>query len=173
MPHLLLLRHAKSSWDDPSLADFDRPLAPRGERAAREMGKWIGKRKWRPTLVLCSTAARAVQTLDLVLAALPKAPEVRLYKSLYLAPPSRMLRLLESQPGDAGSIMIVAHNPGMENLAAQLARGDTAPAARRMAEKYPTAALAHFKLAAWPRAGRATAMLPAALKDFIRPRDLA
>ncbi len=168
MPHLLLLRHAKSSWDDPSLADFDRPLAPRGERAAREMGKWIGKRKWRPMLVLCSTAARAVQTLDLVLAELPKAPEVRLYKSLYLAPPSRMLRLLASQPAETGSIMIVAHNPGMENLAMQLAADDSSTAARSMAEKYPTAALAHFKLVAWPEAGGGGAVL----KDFVRPRDL-
>ena len=96
MPHLILLRHAKSDWGDPALDDFDRPLATRGQRAAPVMGKWLAKKKWRPDLVLCSSAVRAKQTLDLVLAMLPGEPQVRYLKSLYLAPPSGMIRLLRT-----------------------------------------------------------------------------
>ncbi|NIA68843.1 histidine phosphatase family protein [Pelagibius litoralis] len=168
MPHLLLLRHAKSSWDAPALNDFDRPLADRGRRAAPVMGSFIGAKPWRPALVLCSSAVRARETLDLVLPKLPVEPSLRYLKSLYLAPPSRMIALLRQQAPEVASIMVVAHNPGMENLALRLAKDATTPAARRMAEKFPTAALAHFKLPSWRSLGEEEA----ALKDFIRPRDL-
>ncbi len=169
MPHLLLLRHAKSDWSTPALTDFDRPLAERGRRAAPLLGRFIGERKWRPELVLCSSALRARQTLDLVLPVLPVQPQVRYLKSLYLAAPSRMIALLRRQPADIGSIMVVAHNPGMENLAFQLLGGVTSAAARKMAEKFPTAALARFKVPSWNGLGHA----PADLKNFVRPKDLA
>ena len=169
MPHLLLLRHAKSDWSDAALADFDRPLAERGRRAAPVIGRFIAQKKWRPDLVLCSSALRTRQTLDLVLPELPVGPQVRFLRSLYLAPLSRMLSLLQRQPAMMGSIMVVAHNPGMEHLAFRLLGGATPPASRKMAEKFPTAALAHFKVSSWSGLGGT----PADLKDFVRPKDLA
>ena len=168
MPHLILLRHAKSSWDRPELGDFDRPLAPRGERAAPLVGRWIARKKWRPALVLCSTARRARETLALVAAELPEAPQVRYLKTLYLASPSRITALLQRQPAETASIMVVGHNPGMENLSLHLAAGESSAASQSMAEKFPTAALAHFKVPSWLALGREGATL----KHFIRPRDL-
>ena len=168
MPHLILLRHAKSDWSDPSLGDFDRPLAERGRRAAPLVGRWLAKKKWQPDLVLCSTAVRARETLDLVLPALPVEPQISYLKSLYLAAPSTMIRLLRRQAGDIGCTMVVAHNPGMENLAEYLVGTVRSPAAERMLEKFPTAALAHFKLPSWQTLGDEEAEL----RHFLRPRDL-
>lgn len=168
MPHLILLRHAKSAWDNPELGDFDRPLAARGKRAAPLIGQWLTKKKWQPDLVLCSSAVRARETLDLVLPALSAPPQVRYLKSLYLASPSAMIRVLKRQSEETGSIMLVAHNPGMENLAQYLSDGERSATAGRMAEKFPTAALAHFKLPSWQNLGEEKAEL----RHFVRPRDL-
>lgn len=168
MPHLILLRHAKSDWGDPTLGDYDRPLAARGQRAAPRVGQWLAKRKWRPDLALCSSAVRARETLDLVLPALPEAPEVRYLKSLYLASPSAMLRLLRRQPEETASIMVIAHNPGMENLARHLIGDQRSELGDQLAEKYPTAALAHFKVPSWQNLGEEGAEL----RHFLRPRDL-
>lgn len=169
MPHLILLRHAKSDWGNPTLDDFDRPLAARGKRAAPLMGKWLAKKKWHPDLVLCSSAQRARETLDLVLPELPEPPEVRYLKTLYLASPSAMIRLLQRQSAETNSIMIIAHNPGMENLARYLADDARGAALDEMAEKFPTAALAHFRIPSWENLGEEGAEL----RHFVKPRDLA
>lgn len=170
MPELLLMRHAKSDWKDRSLADFDRPLARRGRRAAPQMGRWLAAQTLIPDLVLCSTARRAVETLELLLTALASAPETSYLKTLYLAPPSRLLTVLRRQAPDRGRILLVAHNPGLQGLAVALAgqgRG-AEPAGRQLAEKFPTAAVARFQVEAWPTLGQA----PARLLDLVRPRDL-
>lgn len=169
MPELLLLRHAKSDRNDTGLADFDRPLAPRGRRAAPLMGRYLRDQSLEPDLVLCSTARRAEETLELVLTALASAPEIGYLKSLYLAPPSRMLAILRRQGPECRRILLIAHNPGLERLALGLAGPDRSAAARRMAEKFPTAALARFRVAAWENLGRE----PAQLVAFVSPRDLA
>ncbi len=172
MPELLLLRHAKSDWQDPALDDFDRPLAKRGRRAAPQMGEYLRAQGLEPDLVLCSSARRARETLELVLTALASAPEISYLKSLYLAPPSRMLAILRRQSPETGRILLIAHNPGLERLALGLAQAtegqDRSAAARHMAEKFPTAALARFRVAAWESLGA----VPAELLAFIRPRDL-
>ena len=173
MPELLLLRHAKSDWKDAGLDDFDRPLAPRGRRAAPLMGQYLHDRGLEPDLVLCSTARRAVETLKLVLTALASDPQISYLKSLYLAPPSRMLEILRRQTPEYERVLLIAHNPGLERLALQLAEADgwrdRDAAVQRLAEKFPTAALAHFRVAAWDSLERA----PAELVEFVRPRDLA
>ncbi len=169
MPELLLLRHAKSDWNDPNLDDFDRPLAPRGKRAAALMGRYLSANNLQPDLVLCSSAQRARETLELVLTALASAPEISYLKSLYLAPPSRMLAVLRRQDPDRGRILLIAHNPGMQHLALDLMGPDRSAPARRLMEKYPTAALVRFRVAAWPSLGER----PAKLVDFVRPRELA
>ena len=172
MPELLLLRHAKSDWQDMSLDDHDRPLAPRGRRAAPRMGQYLHDRELEPDLVLCSTARRARETLELVLTALASKPQIRYLKTLYLAPPSRMIAVIRRQSPVCGRILLIAHNPGMQNLALELVRSGRRAATgpeRALAEKYPTAALARFQVAAWDSLGRK----PAKLLDFVKPRDLA
>jgi len=169
MPELLLLRHAKSDWNDPKLGDFDRPLAPRGTRAAALMGKYLHANDLQPDLVLCSKARRARETLDLLLTALASAPEISYLKSLYLASPSGMLTVLRRQSPDRGRILLIAHNPGMQHLALDLIGPDRSEPARRLMEKYPTAALVRLRVAAWSSLGER----PAKLVEFVRPRELA
>ncbi len=169
MPELLLLRHAKSDWKDAGQDDFDRPLAPRGRRAAPLMGQYLHDHGLEPDLVLCSTARRAVETLKLVLTALASEPQISYLKSLYLAPPSRMLAVLGRQTPEYERVLLIAHNPGLERLALMLSGSDQGPTAQRLAEKFPTAALARFRVAAWDSLERK----PAELVEFVRPRDLA
>jgi phosphohistidine phosphatase len=171
MKTLLLLRHAKSSWDDPSLEDFDRPLAPRGEKAAPLMAAYLKKKGLRPDLVLCSPAARARQTWSLVAQSLGDKVEVKELQGLYLGAPSRLLEAVRRAPDAATCVMLVGHNPGMEHLAMALAGPSSKPKAMaKLHAKFPTAALAEieFDAAAWrdiaPGAGRLT--------RFIRPKDL-
>jgi phosphohistidine phosphatase len=168
MPELLLLRHAKSGWKDRSHDDFDRPLAPRGRRAAPLMGRWLAEHGLEPDLVLCSTARRAVETLELLLTALASGPETSCLKTLYLAPPSRLLAVLRRLGPDRGRVLLVAHNPGLHHLAVALAGRPGGPAGLLLAEKFPTAALARFQVESWPELGHR----PARLLDFVRPRDL-
>jgi len=178
MPELLLLRHAKSDWaksglNNRSLDDFDRPLAPRGRKAAPRMGRYLNNHGLQPDLVLCSSARRARETLDLLLTALASAPEISYLKTLYLAPPSRLLAVLRRQSPECGRILLIGHNPGLHNLALALARDPAGrlkgAAAQPLAEKFPTAALARFRVPDWPALGER----PAMLAEFVRPRDLA
>jgi phosphohistidine phosphatase len=170
MRHLFLLRHAKSSWDESGLADHDRPLAPRGRQAAPLVGDHMRREGWTPELVLCSTARRAVETLGFVLPRLAHSPPVRHLASLYLAPPSRILARLQTVPDEIGSVLVVGHNPGMESLAQRLAAGGKKGAQSRLAEKFPTGALAVFELDidTWAEVGEAKGRLV----EFTRPRDL-
>jgi phosphohistidine phosphatase len=171
MKRIYLLRHAKSSWDDPALSDFDRPLNKRGRKAAPRLGKLLKKRGWTPDLVLCSTAARAAETWELAAAELKSEPQVKPLKTLYLATPSQMLRAMQRTPPEAASVMLVGHNPGIENLAAQLAGPESKkkPLAR-LREKFPTAALAvfDFEAADWASLGQGGCRLV----DFVVARDL-
>ena len=173
MPELLLLRHAKSDWKDNRLDDHDRPLAPRGLRAASRVGRFLREKGLEPDLVLCSTALRARETLDLVLTALASKPEISYLKTLYLAPPSRLLDILRRQNPETGRILLIGHNPGLERLALGLAQdtaGPQAGPARRMAEKYPTAALTElaFENKSWAEIGPGTGDAV----RFVAPRSL-
>lgn len=168
---LYLLRHAKSSWDEPLLDDFERPLNGRGAKAAAAMAEAMKDRKVIPDLVLCSTARRTQETWDLIAPSLPQDVPLRLQQSLYLASRSRLLAALARVPAGAGRIMILGHNPGLEQLALRLAGPESKPKAlAKLREKYPTGALAelHFEAADWtdlaPASGR--------LVRFLRPRDL-
>jgi phosphohistidine phosphatase len=171
MLELLLLRHAKSRWDQPGVRDLDRDLAPRGEKAAPRIGRLMAAEGLLPDLVLCSPARRAMHTWQLVAAQLQASPEVRHDDGLYLAPPGRLIELLRREGGRRPRLLILGHNPGLQALAVKLV-GEGKPALRAaLAEKFPTAALARigFEIAAWaelaPRSGR--------LLGYWRPRDLA
>lgn len=167
---LLLLRHAKSSWDDPSLADFDRPLAGRGREAAPRLGAEMARRGWPPDLAIVSPALRTRQTWDLAAAALPRRPDVTFDRAIYEAPATRILDAIRAVPDRVSTLLVVGHNPGLEELAALLTGPDSEPdALARMQEKFPTGALARLTFdGRWPGLARGTAML----QDFATPRDL-
>jgi phosphohistidine phosphatase len=163
-----LLRHAKSSWKDRSLADRDRPLAGRGRRAAKVMAAHLQKEEVQPNLVLCSPARRARETLERIEGAFGGRVEVSFEDALYGAGEAALLARLESLPQEVGSVMLIGHNPGLEELALALASKGAGLA--RMREKYPTAALATIDLPAdrWSAIERGSGELV----GYVRPRDL-
>jgi phosphohistidine phosphatase len=137
MKTLFLLRHAKSSWRDASLTDFERPLNERGKKAAPLVGKYMRRRKMEPQLILCSTAERARQTSALVAEAAAFKAELRFDERIYEASVSRLLSVLSQIDETVRTALVVGHNPGMEELVSSLT-GEV----RHM----PTAALAHITL---------------------------
>ena len=141
MKVLYLLRHAKSSWDDPGLSDHERPLAPRGRRAAARIAEYLNREGIRPALVLCSSSRRTRQTLELVAAALPGV-RVQVEAELYGADEVDLLQRLRRLPDAADSVLLVGHNPGLQDLAVALAGGGDAEALARIRAKMPTGALA-------------------------------
>ncbi len=168
----MLLRHAKSSWDDPLLDDFDRPLAKRGRKAAKQAGQWLKRHGVAPALILCSASARTRETLDLVLPALRSEPQIAYERRLYLADADDLLARLQEIADEVPSVLLIGHNPGMQDLALALAPTRMRRERRRLAEKFPTAAVAWFRSGAksWsdirPNETELVAyMRPADLKD--------
>jgi phosphohistidine phosphatase len=117
---LWLLRHLKSSWDEPGLDDHERPLAARGRKAGKRVRHWVAEHEVRPDLVLCSTAVRARTTLDLVAPALG-APVIELEDGLYHAWEDDLLERLRGLAADVEGVLLIGHNPGLHELAALLA----------------------------------------------------
>lgn len=163
---LHLLRHAKSSWDDDALADHDRPLAPRGIRAGKLVRRYLAAHDVHPSLIVCSTATRARETLDLVLPALG-APRVVMDDRVYLAWADDLLQYLRELPDEAAEVMLVGHNPGLHDLALALADEDSRP---RLAENLPTGGLVTLDLPAssWQDVEEGAAVLV----SFVKPRGL-
>jgi phosphohistidine phosphatase len=162
MKRLYLLRHAKSSWKHPELADRDRPLAGRGRRAAKAMSRHLREQGIDPELVLCSPARRARETLERIEPVLGRGA-VRVEPELYGASAGMLLARLRRVPDDIGSVMLIGHNPAIQLLALDLCRN-----ARELEGKYPTAALATLAFPAWDTLAPGTAELI----GFVRPRDL-
>ncbi|BAV52116.1 phosphoglycerate mutase [Mesorhizobium sp. 113-1-2] len=168
MKQLLLLRHAKSSWDDPDLDDFDRPLAQRGLKAARLIGRELAARDWLPDQVLVSSALRTRDTWRLVAAELPTHPRVVFAEALYEASAADILSQIRLAEPSSGCLVVVGHNPGLEDLANLLAgSGSEAKARKRLEEKFPTAALARFVFD-----GDWSGLSTGRLTHCLRPKDL-
>jgi phosphohistidine phosphatase len=167
MRRLYLLRHVKSSWKHPELDDHERPLAGRGRRAGKALARHLREQRVEPQLVLCSPALRARQTLELIEPALG-ARSVEVERELYAATAATLLEHLRAVRRSVTSVMLIGHNPGLQDLAVGLA-GD-APGAAELATKLPTGALVTFEVvgSGWRELGPATARLTA----FVRPRDL-
>ena len=166
---LTLLRHAKSGWEDEVERDFDRPLNGRGRRAARAVGAEMRHQGLAFDLVLASPARRVVETLEEVAAAYgPLAP--RYDERLYLASAPTLLEIARETPASVERLLLVGHNPGLEELALRLASGDEGGLKDEVEIKYPTGTLAEIELPAssWPAAVEGSGRIA----RFIRPRDL-
>ena len=167
MRRLYLLRHAKSSWDDPSLDDHERPLAARGKRASKLMRRYVEDEGVAPSLVLCSTATRAQQTLEGVQAGLPWNVEVRSSDRLYTFSREGLLRVIHGIDERVESAMVVGHNPAMQDLTLELA--GEGEGLVDVARKFPTCTLATLDFGCpWCELAPGVA----ALAGFVRPKYL-
>ncbi len=165
---LWLLRHAKSSWEDTGLPDVDRPLAPRGQDAADRMRDYLAAESIEPELVLCSAAVRARETLARVLPGLGSQLQVLIEPELYTFDADVLLGRLSRVPDDVASVMLVGHNPAIEELAVRIA--DRGGRLHDLSEKYPTAGLAEIE---FPAGHWSTIVAqPGALTRFVVPKDL-
>ncbi len=170
MKTLLLLRHAKAERDSPTGEDFDRPLAVRGKSDAGRLGAWLAGRGLLPDLIVTSPSARTLETVRFMQERLPRQPMVKEEPALYLGSAAKLLACIHGLAEAIDSAMIVAHNPGMEELALELARRGPRTSIDRMADKFPTCALAIFETDAerWSEFQRKTSRLV----DFYTPHDL-
>jgi phosphohistidine phosphatase len=163
---LYVLRHAKSSWDDPGLEDHDRPLAPRGRRAVQLIARHLLDSNIHPDQVLCSSARRAVETCEGV----SPGGELVIERDLYLASSDGLLARLHQVPAGAGSVMLIGHNPALQMLVLELADpGDASSDLDAVDTKFPTGALATLAFD-----GPWSGLRPgsAKLESLLRPRDL-
>ena len=172
MRQLLLLRHAKSSWDDPALSDHSRPLNRRGRLAAQSIRAAMDGLGLVPDLVLVSTSRRTLQTMQ-ELEPWPETPLVEQLDSLYLADAEGILTVLRGTAETVRSVLLIGHNPGLHEVAQRLAGTEDVPEPskdqRRLLEGYPSGALAEFTLMKpWQSLDQGGARLV----RFICPRDL-
>ncbi len=162
---LILTRHAKSSWDDPTTPDHERPLNERGKAAATDLGAWLASRGYTPDEVLCSDAARTRETWEGAAPALTDAPEVTLKPALYHAGPDVMLAVLRHAKTD--TVMMIGHNPGIAEFAERIvAQMPMNPDFKR----YPTGAtlVVTLEIDDWKDADYGMG----AVRDFIVPSEL-
>ena len=169
MKTLTLLRHAKSGWDDPVARDFDRPLNPKGQRAAAMVGRHMKSLGLAFERVVASPAVRVVETLEHVGQGYGSDLAPAWDQRIYLASPATLLDVVHGLPDGADHVLLVGHNPGLEELVLLLVP-DGGALRDQVEIKFPTATLAEmtFDIASWDevRAGGAT------LARFVRPRDL-
>ena len=159
---LILMRHAKSAWGDNSVSDHDRPLNRRGIADAPLMAQWLADHKLIPDQILCSSAERTRETVELMVQVWPGEPSWSSADSLYLASPNTIVSMIRSDFSGAKTLMVVAHNPGMAYLASMLAGKGV---------DMPTAAIAVFRVtnSEWCDLDSDT---PLELTHFMRPKAL-
>ncbi len=169
MKHLLLFRHAKSSWANMDLLDFDRPLNERGMQAAQNMANYLSQHLPLPDVILCSTAQRTRQTLSALLQVYAHPVDIALRRSLYHASEDVLIDEI-AKAGIHDVLMLVGHNPGLEMCAHALCGAGAEHLRLDMAAKFPTAACAHltFDISDWAEIKQTKGKLA----DFIKPRTL-
>ena len=170
MKTLGLFRHAKSDWNDARLRDFDRPLNKRGRKGAEVMGRHINDHGIKWDRVLASPAVRVAQTIEIATAAAGGAPPINWDRRIYLASSATLIDLLREIEGDPGAVMMVGHNPGLEDLIFDLVPDDGSPLREIVEEKFPTATFAVLELAIekWADAVEGCARIA----RLTRPRDV-
>ncbi len=172
MKTLIVLRHAKSGWDDPELRDFDRPLNAKGIRAATTMGRKAAEMGLKPEKLIASPAVRVMQTLDAFREGMGSLPEAVWDRRIYLASSANLLDVIHETDARIDTLMLAGHNPGLEDLILDLVADDGSSPLRDIVEsKLPTASLACLS---WDGADWASldAKSGVRLTSLTRPRDL-
>ena len=165
---LYLLRHLKSSWDEPGLADHERPLGQRGRKAGKKLARHLRRTGVAPEVVLCSPSTRTRETLEAIRAAIGDA-EVCFPPELYAASETTLLRAVRGVAPKTGSVLVIAHNPGLEGLAIELAGSGDVDALERLGERFPTGALATLAFRrSWADVGPGSGELV----EYVVPREL-
>ena len=161
MKTLFLLRHAKSSWKDKELSDFDRPLKPQGRKVAETISALFKRKRVNPDLILSSPAVRAKETIEIILQSVNLKGQLHFDERIYEASANRLLEMVNQIQNDVQSALIVGHNPGLEELIA-LCTGRN--------QRMPTAALAKiiFKTSNWTDVAKAGATL----EWVVEPKEL-
>jgi phosphohistidine phosphatase len=167
---LILFRHAKSDWPE-GVDDHDRPLSDRGKKAAPVMGVYLEKNKLLPDLVLVSTARRAQETWTRACRALKAPPPAKNTREVYEAAAEKLLDVVRKTGPDVRTLMIVGHNPGLEELAKRLMKDAGGEAGGRLQEKFPTAAIAvlSFDAGEW----KDIAAGSCSLDRFVTPKSIS
>lgn len=149
MKTLVLMRHAKSSWERPAMSDHERPLNPRGLRAAPRIGAYLRDLPLHPDQVLCSTAERARKTWELAGAAFAQPIEVEYRDDLYGVMPTELIRIIHSVEESVATLLVLGHNPTIQALALDLCNGEgsSEEAQNLMAVKFSTASFAQLQFA--------------------------
>lgn len=170
MTILTVLRHAKSSWDETGIDDFDRPLTDRGRKAARRVGHELKHRKIRFDQVIASPAVRVRETLKEFASGYGKDLEMRFDERIYAASVETLLNLVRAIPEGAHAPLLVGHNPGLQELLVTLTRDDESGLRRRVSAKFPTAAVAVVTLPAprWDEVSTDSGEI----RELIIPREL-
>ena len=166
---LVLLRHAKSSWQSGETEDHDRPLNRRGERAGALLAAYFATREGFD-LILCSSARRTQQTLEHIRPALSPLPQILIEDGLYLAGAALLLKRITTVPDKVRNLLLIAHNPGTQELAERLAAHSPSKLRARLSGKFPTGAVASYRITGpWrslPDAG-------VTLAEYVTPADLS
>jgi len=169
MKTLHLLRHAKSSWKDAALDDHERPLSKRGRETAKTLGRYLRREKIKPDLAVCSTAVRARETLAPIRKK-TKLRKVVLEDGIYEVAQEHLWERIRALPKNAKSVLLIGHNPALQELALELADADSRALFPAIEAKFPTGAMATFRFkGAWKE------LRPngAALVAFTTPKDIA
>ncbi len=169
MKQLFLLRHAKSSWEDPELADHDRPLAPRGRRAAKLIAEHLRRQGIAPELVLCSSALRTRETLESIAPVLGEDVSVQIEDELYAASEQVLLERVRAVEDGIESLLLIGHNPGVAAAGAPPGRqrGEGRGSGAQVPDRRARDARVQRPAGASSAAGRAE------LTDFVTPKQLA
>jgi phosphohistidine phosphatase len=171
MRRLLLLRHAKAERLQPGGGDHDRVLTERGRADARKLGLYLARHAFAPDQAVVSTAVRTRETWALLATAFAKAPPVSFEEHIYNATPQGILQVIKGTGPETGTLLVIGHNPSLQELAAMLIASGDIDARERLGEDFPTSALAAISFAAedWSgvhsRGGR--------LEHFVTPKWLA
>jgi phosphohistidine phosphatase len=170
MKTLILMRHAKSGWAEPGMGDHDRRLDERGRLAAPVMAHWLDQQGYRPDQVLCSSARRTRETVDLMREAVPSLPAPEALETLYHAGPGSLKQHLAHLPGTCGCVLLVGHEPGLSTFLRTFGGSKPAPECRRAYDHLPPAAIAVLEadIGSWGKLGADGTEFVA----FVTPREL-
>lgn len=168
MKQIFLLRHAKSDWSDPFLADHDRPLNKRGRSAAHNIGKYLKLKNIQPDLITCSSAVRTQETLACFQEKAELTSHIKYDSILYGASADQILAVIQCQPPEVSSLMIIGHNPGIEDIALNLTGTDPSNQLPNIYDKVPTGSLItyEFGVNSWAH----ISLKSGTLTSFVRPK---